>query len=135
MGVDVGALRHVRTVPSALRSVEFDAFSVSLGLGVIAGGLALLAPYLNSLALALVTLAGAGWSAGLPRGEFGWRNRLPRARSGSLVLLGLGSVLFIVLPPPWNVARGLALALSFVPMWFVERRPGLPHGVRPGLIP
>jgi|HubBroStandDraft_1064217.scaffolds.fasta_scaffold13435_5 hypothetical protein len=125
MGVVVGAIRDVRNPHDAWATVEFDTFSVSLGIAVIAGGLALLAPFLDSLTAALVALAGAGWAAGLPRHGARAADWARPARVGGILALGIGTVAFFALPGPFDIARGLALSVSFVPLWLVERRAGL----------
>jgi hypothetical protein len=131
--VVVAAIREVRTPRPALSAAEFDTFSVALGLALIAGGLALLAPFLNSLTGALVALAAAGWAAGVPRTARGWTDLTPPARMGGVLLLGLGVVAYLGLSGSLDAGRGLVLAASLVPLWMIERRRGVgrayPKGV------
>ena len=122
----MGARRDVTIPRPALSAIEFDTFSVALGLAVVTGGLALLASFLESLTTALVALSVAGWAAGLsgsgrPRGAL----THPR-RMGGIVLAGIGAATFFWMPGPLDASRGLVLALSLVPLWLIERR-GIPR--------
>ncbi|MGA8303208.1 MAG: hypothetical protein WA691_01270 [Thermoplasmata archaeon] len=116
------AVRDVSPPLSAGLPTDFDPFGVAVGLAVIAGALALLAPYLNALTAALAALAGAGWVAGRAgertRGS-GW---LLYGRAAAIGFATLGTGAFFLLPEPFTSGRGLALALSLVPLWVVERR-------------
>jgi hypothetical protein len=117
----VSTVRRPTTRRPTVVEVEFDTFRVAVGLALITGGLALALPYLDGLTGALAALAVAGWAAG--RG----RDRVPGTfgiRPGQIVGLGLaamGAGAFFLLPGALSFARGLALALSLVPMWWMER--------------
>ncbi len=111
--------RARRPTPAAL---EFDTFSVAVGLSIIVGALALVAPYLNALTVALVALAAAVWAAGRARGGTGGLSRTLTDQAGGLLATTAGIGAFFLLPGPFATARGLVLALSVVPMWWIERR-------------
>jgi hypothetical protein len=133
--VVVGAVRYLRGSRAGLPGLEFDTFSVALGLAVVTGGVSLAVPYLVALTGALVALAGAGWAAGRSRWRNGWRDLGQPARCTGLLLVGAGVVAFFDLPGTLSVARGLALALSTVPLWLVERRDGRILSERRGATP
>lgn len=135
MGVDVGESRSVGRVNPRVSSIEFETFSVAVGLAAIVGGLALLAPFLSALTAALAALAMAGWASGLPRVRTGWAEWLPPTRRAGLLSVGLGVGAFFALSGPWAAVRGLALAVSLVPLWMVERRRGPAWNVRTGESP
>ncbi|MGC2204433.1 MAG: hypothetical protein WA719_00690 [Thermoplasmata archaeon] len=118
-----------------LAEAEFDTFGAALGVAVIAGGLAALAPFLNSLTVALVALAAAGWASGLPRHGMSRSPSLSEARCGALLPVGFGSVGFFLLPEPFALFRGLVLALSLVPLWLYERGPGVGRMTRRAEVP
>jgi predicted PurR-regulated permease PerM len=102
--------------------VEFDPFSVAVGLGVVVGALGTVAVYLEPLALALAALAAAGWTA-----------RWARRRGDSAAAVGLGTVLglvaplgafaaFFLAPPPIDAVRGLIVGVAWLPLWWRERQ-------------
>lgn len=114
-----------------LPAVEFDAFGVAVGASLVAGGLAIVLPFLLALTATLSALALAAWVAVA-------RTRLPaRAASGRwrgavpLLLLGAGAVVFLLDPPPLARVRGLVLAVSLLPLWARERNP---RPAAPGLV-
>ncbi len=109
-----------RPVPRA--PLELDTFRVAVGLGVIAGALALLFPPLNSLVAALVALAAAGWMAGWSRS--GRETSRPVGTGIAWACVGLGGAAFVALDPPWAAGRGLVLSLSLLPLWLLDRRRG-----------
>jgi hypothetical protein len=113
-------------------SVEFDTFGVALGLAVVAGGLALAAPFLNSLVVTLVALACAGWAAGRSRCGQGWADLLQLTRLAGVLLVMVGAGAFLGIPVVLSPERGLLLALSPIPLWFLERRGTLPRSLRRG---
>ncbi len=115
-------LRGLRTAHPVARAIEFDTFSVAVGLAIISGALAVLAPYLDALTGALVALGGAGWVAGHSLEPGGLPGRMTSARTVGLVSVGLGVGAFFLLSGPLGPARGLALALSFVPLWLIDRK-------------
>ena len=108
--------RHQRPLPAA---VEFDTFRVAVGLAVIVGALALVAPYLTALTAVLAALAAAGWAAGRARDRS--VGGLVPGHAWGLLVAALGAGAFFLLVGPLQAARGLALALSLVPLWWVER--------------
>lgn len=121
MGVVVGTPGDLRTTRLSPGGIEFDAFNVGVGLGVIAGGLSMVAPYLDALTAALAALACAGWAAARSRRVTGRAARVVSMQGAGVLSLSLGTGAFFLLPGPMAVARGLALGLSLVPLWFVER--------------
>lgn len=114
-----------RHAPGATRprglAVEFDTFSFAVGLAIIAGGLAVAAPYLNALTVALTALAIAGWASG-----FAGAKGAAFAEVGPAAILGLsctalGALAFVFLPSPFSVGRGLVLAGALLPLWYLDR--------------
>lgn len=108
--------------PDRATTFGFDAFSMAVGLAVIAGGLSLLRSDLDGLvaALAALAVAGAVVTGGSPRAVRRWRPSAPGA--GALVVFATGGGLFLAGPAliaPW---RGLLLGVSLLPWWLVERR-------------
>jgi hypothetical protein len=109
--------------PATLLAIEHDAFGLAVGTALVAGGLSLVAPFLSALVGALAALALASWT--VTRAEeraAGVRRRLGRA-TVALALLGAGAALYGLAPEGFGGFRGIALALSLVPLWMVERRP------------
>jgi hypothetical protein len=101
-------------------TVDFSAVPVAVGLALIAGALAMEAPFLNSLVLALAALALAGAFVER-RGRYlpgDPRRAVPRIAA----VAGAGLVAFFLLPPPVAVGRGLVLALSLLPLWLADGR-------------
>lgn len=105
---------------------EFDTFRTAVVLGWVSAALALALPFLTSLVVALAGLAGAGWVSGRARGNFPARSGA-RAVGGWLSVAG-GIVGFVVLSAPWSAARGLCLAVAFLPLWIFDRCPTPPTG-------
>jgi uncharacterized membrane protein len=130
MGVEMGTFRALSTRRASAATIDFDTFSVAVGLALIAGGLALVAPDLDSLTVALAALAAAGWAAGRSLDRTQRVEAILSTRAIGILAMALGSVAFLALPPPLGVGRGLVLALSLVPLWLIERRrvpvPGTP---------
>ncbi len=110
---------------------ELDTFRVAVGLAVVAGGLALVAPYLDALVAALAALATAGWAAGRARTRESGGPAIDGARGAALACVAVGAVAFLTLRGPVGAARGLLLALSWLPLWWLERRAAAP--VRPAI--
>ncbi|HTW77562.1 MAG TPA: hypothetical protein VMG14_07375 [Thermoplasmata archaeon] len=111
---------------------EFDPFSIAVGFAVLAGALAVLLPFLDSLTVTLAALAAAAWA---------WRRRrsvpTDALRPTALEWLGwgcvgLGAGAFVLCPPPWSVARGFLLGASLVPLWWVDRADRRRRGPRGG---
>lgn len=123
MGLGMTRSRRRRPSPDRWRVVELDTFRTAVGLAIVAGALALVAPYLDGLVAALAALAGAGWVATRTH-----RRTAGTAASGAtalaLAIVGAGVAAFLFLPEPWSSARGLALAGSWLPMWWRERTVG-----------
>ena len=128
----MGTSASVNPTPSRARSFDFETFPAAVGLSLIAGGLALAAPFLNSLVLALAALAVAGWvvdrRAGARGRGGGWR---PGVLFG-WTMAGLGAVAFFALPAPVASVRGLLLACSLLPLWANDRRSSRSHPSRSG---
>lgn len=104
-------------------AIEFEVFSTTLGLALVAGGLSLVAPFLLALTATLAAFAFAGWSGMLRDGPRG-SGRLSRPdRVIALGVLGAGVVVFVDPPlPPMLPFRGLLLAGALLPLWLAERR-------------
>jgi hypothetical protein len=103
--------------------VDLDTFRVAIGFALLSGALAIVLPFLGSLTVALAAIAVAGWAWGRPR-------RRAAVGPGTRMEIGLGwcaatagAVAFALLPPPWAVGRGLALALGMIPLWWFDRGP------------
>ena len=129
----VGMAPHGRVAPSSsvALSIEFDAFSVAVGLAIVAGALSLLAGYLTSLTVALAALAFAGWAARSASSVVPGQ-RIVSIRGLGISFLVIGIALFLLLPPPWAGGRALVLALSLVPLWAAERPTSRHRPLRPG---
>jgi hypothetical protein len=126
----VGASPSLSPLPSRARSFDFQTFPAAVGLALIAGGLALAAPFLNSLVGALAALAVAGWVVDRrPVGRESVGRTAPTVRLG-WVCVGMGALIFFALPPPAAAARGLLLAGSFLPLWLADRRTATSHPAR-----
>ena len=102
--------------------VEFEVFGTSVGVGLVAGALSVLVPFLVALVATLAALALAGWASML-------RDRsVPSAalrrpdRLLALGLLGAGALVYGVPGTGVGGFRGLLLALALVPLWLAERR-------------
>ena len=119
--------RSVRVVP-----VEFEVFGTSTGVGLVAGALSVVYPFLASLAGTLAALALAGWASMLRRRGVGRAELARPDRLLALGLLGAGAVVYGIPTPGLTGFRGLLVALAVVPLWFAERHrpagPGRPVG-------
>jgi hypothetical protein len=113
--------RRTRRPPSAA-AIEFDTFSVAVGLAIVAGGLALVVPYLNGLTVALVALAAAGWAAGRASASAHRIFRTLSSQATGLLAAIAGAGAFFLLPDPFAHVRGLLFSLSLLPLWWTERR-------------
>lgn len=82
--------------------------------GLLAGVLSVVVPYFVGL---VVVLAAIGASVGL--------GRLPGATQRGLALgpLAAGAGAFLFVPAPGAAYRGLVLAASALPIWWLSRRP------------
>jgi len=105
----------------------FDVVGVSVGAGLVSGGLSLVAPALAALTGSLAVLAIAGWLT-LARQALGTLRRMITGGSAwALASVGAGAGLFLAGGTPLAPVRGLVLAVSLVPLWAVCRRlPGAP---------
>jgi hypothetical protein len=110
-----------RTVASG--PLGFEAFGTSCGLALVAGALAAVVPSLAMLTAALVALALAGW-ASLRRRAEGGRTLGSRPATYALPLAALtcGALVFVDPADPFGPWKALALGLTVVPLWAVERR-------------
>lgn len=102
--------------------VEFEVFGTSMGIGLIAGVLSVLDPFLEALAGTLAALSLAGWASMMRRRGAG---RAALLRSDRLLALGLLAAGAAVYGFPTAVLaefRGLVVALAVVPLWLTERR-------------
>jgi hypothetical protein len=120
MGV-VGTPGGLTTSRRSPVGIEFDPFNVGVGLAVIAGGLSLIVPYLDALTAALAALACAGWAARHASEVRSRAERVKSLRGAGVLSVSLGAGAFFLLPGAWAAARGIALGLSLVPLWLVER--------------
>ena len=102
--------------------IAFDAFAVATGLALITGGLSLLARFLDSLVVALVAIAVAGWV--VERRGTGVDRPVADgfAEGASWCVLAASGVAFALLPSPFELGRGLVLAVGLVPLWIARRR-------------
>ncbi|HTZ61364.1 MAG TPA: hypothetical protein VMC82_01795 [Thermoplasmata archaeon] len=102
--------------------IELDPFRTALALGLVVGALAILLPYLDSLVVALVALAIAGWAS---RHRPGAAAPAPLG-VGTMVAwlsVGAGAVAFALAPSPWTPVRALGLAASLLPLGWAEFSP------------
>jgi hypothetical protein len=100
----------------------FDVVGVSVGAGLVSGGLSLVAPALAALTGSLAVLAIAGWLT-LAREALGTVRRMVTGGSAwALASVGTGAGLFLEGGAFLAPARGLVLAVSLVPLWAVCRR-------------
>ena len=107
-----------------------DPFSAAVTLALVTGAFAIDAPFLSSLVLALGALAIAAWSTRRAHERSDGTGGILPAHGVGLISVGIGAASFFLLPSPVSVLRGLALAISLLPLWWIERRRGRP---RPGL--
>ena len=120
--------RPVRTVP-----VEFEVFGTSTGVGLVAGALSVVEPFLVALSGTLVALALAGWASMLRRRGVGWAELARPDRLLAIGLLGGGAIVYGVSLPGLAPFRGLLVAAAVVPLWLAERRrPSVPKGTAGG---
>jgi hypothetical protein len=100
----------------------FDVVGVSVGAGLLSGGLSLVAPGLVALTGSLAVLAIVGWLT-LARQALGTVRRMVGGGTPwALASVGTGAGLFFVGGPLLASVRGLVLAVSLVPLWTVCRR-------------
>jgi branched-subunit amino acid ABC-type transport system permease component len=117
------------SAPRGLGSAfEFDTFTAAVGLALVSGSLALLAPYLADLTATLAALAVAGWVMGRVALRPTPRPSPNPGRTLGLASVATGGVAFLFAPEPFRTVRALCLALLLLPLWWAERR-------RPGSIP
>ena len=106
--------------------IEFDTFRVGVALAIVVGALSIAAPSLDALVLALVALASAGWAASHVRGRLPRGSGTSGAPVAAFCAAGAGAAVYFLAPSPWAEARGLLLALGFLPLWWAERRTAWP---------
>jgi hypothetical protein len=103
--------------------MEFDVVGVSVGGALVSGALAIFGPVLGGLTVSLAALAWAGRSASL-RAEGGpLRSAVRNFGGGALLATALGLAIYGLAPPVLVRIRGLALAISLLPLWWAARRP------------
>jgi len=108
--------------------IDFDAFSAAVALALVAGALAIAAPFLLALTAALTALAMAAWVVGHVRQSTELRPlRVPLL---GFAVVGSGATAFLALPTDAFPVRGLVLASSLLPLWWFGRARGPDHGVR-----
>jgi hypothetical protein len=105
-------------VPSVL---GFEVFGAAVGLAVITGALAVVAPSLSALTGVLAALAIAGWVTQQRREGQGGMNPRRHRRWAALGVLALGAVVYFAPPVGGEPLRGLVLGAALVPLWVVER--------------
>ncbi len=104
------------------RWAEFEVVRPAVAFTVLAGALAVLLPFLNALVAALAAIAVAGAVRPGPRPPDGpGRRRAARWSTGAIV--AAGAVLFVTLPAPWSIGRGVVLAVATLPLVLVARGP------------
>jgi hypothetical protein len=109
---------------SSVVGADVGVVRTAVAFTVLAGAVAMVLPFLNALvvALAAISIAGAVRSgvpspaADPPRGP--WVRWLA---AGSLAA---GAVLFVGLPSPWSVGRGLVLGAALLPLVALDGRRG-----------
>jgi hypothetical protein len=107
--------------------VEFDAFGAAVGAALVSGGLAVVLPFLAALTGTMVAIAFAAWAVLLRSRGAGARADVLRPRSVlALGCLAVGAAVYLGAPEPIGAFRGLALGVSVVPLWSLERNPPAP---------
>lgn len=104
-----------------LPPIELEVFGASLGGGLVAGALSIVVPFLNALTGTLAALALAGWSGLVYRRGESLRAYLSAGGRFAFPVLVVGTLLYLRPPVFLEAFRGLVLALSLVPFWWVER--------------
>lgn len=102
--------------------VEFEVFGTSMGVGLIAGALSVMIPFLAALAGTLAALTLAGWASVLRRRGAGRADLVRPDRLLALGLLSAGAIVYGFPIAELTDLRGLLVALAVVPLWWVERR-------------
>ena len=109
--------RSVRFPP-----MEFEVFGTSMGVGLVAGALSVLEPFLAALAGTLAALAFAGWASMIGRRGGGWTELVRPGRLVALGLLAAGALVYGFPGPELLPFRGFLVTLAVVPLWLTERR-------------
>lgn len=100
----------------------FDTFGVSVGAALVAGVLSIGIPFLAALTGTLAALAVASWVMVRGPPTVFWETFLPARRAIGLGILAGGAALFLFPPPLLATLRGPLLALTLLPLWWVERQ-------------
>lgn len=112
------------TEPRSVRfpPMEFEVFGSAMGVGLVAGALSVLEPFLAALAGTLAALALAGWASMIARRGGGWTALVRPDRLLALGLLAGGAFAYGYPGPELLPFRGLLVTLAVVPLWLAERR-------------
>jgi hypothetical protein len=93
---------------------ELGVVRLAVAFTLLAGAVAVVLPFLNALVVALAAIALAG-TARSGRSRSG-RVRGPLARWGAGISVAAGGFLFVALPAPWSLVRGLVLGAALLPL-------------------
>ena len=108
-------------VVGAGRRPEFGLVRSAVAFTLLAGAVAVVVPFLSALvvALAAISLAGTARPGSLRLAPA----RVRRALEGCVVVtsVAIGGLLFVVLPVPWSIGRGLVLGASLLPLAALAR--------------
>jgi hypothetical protein len=122
----------VRGDPASPGWTEFGLVRTAVAFTLLAGAVAVALPFLNALvvALAAIAIAGAARSRWSRRDARPRRDRWLRWIAAASVVVG--GVLFVALPVPWSVGRGLVLGVALLPAAAIDHcdRGGNPGGPR-----
>jgi hypothetical protein len=105
-----------------LSMAEFDVIGIAVGAALVSGALAVVGPPLAALTGALAVLAWAGWVALVRQTPGPVRRLVTGTRGWAAASAGAGALLFAAGPGFLAPFRGLVLAFSLVPLWWVARR-------------
>jgi len=105
--------------------IAMDPLDASGGFGALSGALSVGLPYFSGLTMALAALVvGIALLRGAQRGRAGGvRPATIPPFLVALVVALAGWVAFFAAPPWLASIRGLALGVSVLPLWWLERRP------------
>lgn len=108
--------------PTRIAPIELEVFGTSVGVGLVAGALSVVVPFLAALAATLAALALAGWASMVRRCGTGRAELARPDRLLALGLLGAGAIVYGFPVRELAAFRGLLLGLAVVPLWLTERR-------------